>query len=237
MSKVLHFEQCPNCATKGKDRSSDNLGVYADGGAHCFSCGYHRNAKFQLNFLIQEKVNDQEKIVLPRDFTREVPAEGWKWLLQYGLSYSYWKPFTGYTPAENRIILTVGQPIRFSQGRALTVGERKWKVYGSKRGYVDAFGEQLSGEVVLVEDLISAHKVGHVTPCIALFGTNIEDDVVKKLQDLKRPVALWLDDDQYTYLPKKINRLRTLLTHPVRYIRTTKDPKSYSIDEIKEILA
>lgn len=236
MARVTHFKQCPNCAAKGKDRSSDNLGVYSDGGAHCFSCGYHRGAKFQLNFLIKEPINDQEKVVLPRDFTREVPADAWKWLLQYGLPYSYWKSYTGYSPGDKRLILTVGNPIRFSQGRSLTVGDSKWKVYGNKRGYVNAISEQLSDQVVLVEDLISAHKVGQVTSCIPLFGTNIDDLVVKKLQQLNRPMALWLDNDQYIYLPKKINRLMTLLTHPVRYIKTTKDPKHYSVSEIKEIL-
>lgn len=231
------FEQCPKCADKGKDRSGDNLSLYSDGGAYCFSCGYYQPPKFQLKFLTPiDKVQNAEKEVLPRDFTREIPAEGWKWLLQYGLPYSYWKPYTGYSPAHNRLILTFGSPIRFSQGRALTVGDSKWRFYGDGHNYVETLGKQLSKEVVLVEDLISAHKVAQVTSCIPLFGTNIHDTVVKELRILKRPVALWLDDDQYVYLPRKINRLKTLLDLPIRYIRTTKDPKSYSNNEIKEIL-
>ena len=236
MSRFVGFEQCPNCAKKGKDRNGDNLGTYSDGGAHCFSCGYHRPPKFQLKLLTKEKVDDTEKAVLPRDFTREVPVAGWKWLLQYGLPYSYWKPYTGYSPSQNRLILTFGNPIRFSQGRALTVGDRKWKFYGDGHAYVETLGEQLSKEVVLVEDLISAHKVAQVTSCICLFGTNAHDTVVKELQRLKRPVTLWLDDDQYVYLPKKIGRLQTLLNWPVRYVRTTKDPKEYTISEIQNIL-
>ena len=36
-SKYLRHEGCPSCG------SSDALAVYADGGEHCFSCGYHTN--------------------------------------------------------------------------------------------------------------------------------------------------------------------------------------------------
>ena len=36
-SKYLRHEGCPSCG------SSDALAVYADGGHHCFSCGYHTN--------------------------------------------------------------------------------------------------------------------------------------------------------------------------------------------------
>lgn len=90
--------------------------------------------------------------------------------------------------------------------------------------------------VVLVEDLISAHKVAQVTKAIPLFGTSIHIKVIQALRALKRPVALWLDEDQYGYLPRKINRLQTFLDVPVTFIRMRKDPKRYSIDEIKEIL-
>jgi len=174
--------------------------------------------------------------VLPSDFQREVPAEGWKWLLQYGLSYTYWQPHTGYSERENRLILTVGQPTRFSIGRSLGVGGSKWKIYGDKSSYIEVISEQLSKEVVLVEDLISAHKVGQVTSCIPLFGTAISDGAIKKLAQLNRPVSLWLDNDQYGLLSKKIGRLQSFLGVPVRYIRTDKDPKGYSVNEIKEIL-
>ena len=90
--------------------------------------------------------------------------------------------------------------------------------------------------IVLVEDVVSAHKVGQVATCIPLFGTKVLDVVVKKLVEFKRPVALWLDEDQYTLLPPKINRLQTFLGASVRYIKTPLDPKAYSISNIQEIL-
>lgn len=90
--------------------------------------------------------------------------------------------------------------------------------------------------IVLVEDIISAHKVAQVTACLPLFGTGIYPKAVQALRALKRPVSLWLDEDQWGLLPPKINRLQALLGIPVGFIRTEKDPKAYSLDELKEIL-
>jgi len=240
MSTFVRLEQCPRCAENGRDRHGDNLGVYSDGGAHCFSCGFHRAAKFALKHLIERNVtDDKEKAVLPSDFQREIPTAGWKWLLQCQLPMSYWKTYCGYSPREERLIFTVGNPTRFSVGRFVgdpSLGKSKWKVYGDKSSYVEIVSEQLSEQIVLVEDIISAHKVGHVASSIPLFGTIITDLVVKKLQELNRPVRLWLDQDQYSLLPRKINRLQAFLGVSVSHITTRKDPKEYSIEEIKEIL-
>lgn len=237
MAKVIRFEACPRCRERGQDRRGDNLGVYADESAHCFSCGHHIFPRFQLTFVNKEShIDDSKKDILPRDFTREVPAECWKWLLQYGLSYTYWKTYCGYSPSANRLILTYGNPIQFSQGRGFTVGDSKWKNYGDRYALSEPIGKELAGEVVVVEDLISAHKVGQVTPALPLFGTTVSDIAVKALRAMDRPVVLWLDQDQYQLLPKKIHRLQTLLRHPVRYVSTVKDPKALSLEEIKNEL-
>jgi hypothetical protein len=237
MSKVVKQGPCPRCRERGQDRRGDNLAIYADGGSHCFSCGFHQRGKFQLTFINKdEEPSDNAKTVLPRDTTKEIPARFWKWLLQYGLSYTYWAPYCRYSEAHDRIIFTYGEPVQFAQGRSLDLGTNKWVNYGPKHHYVETLSGGLSGEVVLVEDLISAHKVAQVAPCIPLFGTMIPDIVIKELLRLKRPVALWLDDDQYGILSKKINRLQSLLGQSVRFIHTKKDPKALSLDEIKEVL-
>ncbi len=238
MSRFVALEQCPRCAERGRDRRGDNLAVYNDNSKHCFSCGWHQGPSFRLKFLNKEPEDVHQKAVLPSDFTREIPAAGWKWLLQYGLSMSYWKAYCGYSEKANRLIICHGTPTYLSVGRYIgdVVGTSKWKIYGDKTQHVETLGRQLSKEVVLVEDLVSAHKVAQVTSSIPLFGTAIFDGVVKELRSLGRPVTLWLDEDQYTHLPRKIGRLQALLNVPVRHIRTTKDPKDYTLDEIKEIL-
>lgn len=221
---------------RGKDRSQDNLAIYIDGSKHCFSCGWHIGPNFKHHFDSKKETNVHEKIVLPSDWSRDIPVDHWKWLLQYGLPMSYWKAYCGFTEKENRLIITHGNPVYVSVGRSLDLGASKWKIYGDKTSRVETLSRQLSKEVVLVEDLVSAHKVAQVTSCIPLFGTAIFDLVIKELRALERPVTLWLDADQYSLLPKKMGRLQALLNVPVRHICTPKDPKSYSVVEIKDIL-
>ncbi len=244
-----HYEGCPKCIEQGRDRSRDNLARYHDGSGYCFSCGHSILPKHFIRRKVVDHV-DEDKAVLPFDFTREVPANAWKWLLQWGLPYSYWKPYTGYSPASERLVLTVGNPIKFSIGRYLgtDAGERgangkwvrrpprKWHFWGDGHGYVEVLGPGQVGPVVLVEDLISAHKVSQVATCICLFGTNVHDKAIASLMALKRPTTLWLDADQLSLLPKKLNRLNAFLRHPVRFIYTDKDPKAYSLSQIKEYL-
>jgi hypothetical protein len=237
-------EPCPKCRERGADRSGDNLVLFPDGGGHCFACGHH---VFPSIFERFQKVKEEdgaksEKGPLPRDFTREVPAVAWKWLLKFGLPYSYWKPYTGYSPADERLVLTVGNPTKFSQGRYLGTeeGRRKWFFYGDPRSApVEVLGDPFADptkRLVLVEDLISAHKVGQVAPAICLFGTNISDEVIRVLKALRSPVVVWLDGDQYSTIHKKVNRLQTFLAYPVSFVSTEKDPKEHSLDEIPSIL-
>ena len=238
MAKFLRYEPCPKCRENGRDRRGDNLAVYSDGGIHCYACGYHRNARL---YLKTEPEKYEQTSALPRDFTREVPAAGWKWLLQWGLPYSYWKTFTGYSPSTERLILTHGEPIEYCVGRYIgtDAGQRKWRAWGDRLRTATILGDTATNptkELIIVEDLISAHKVAQVVPCLPLFGTSLYPKAIAALRALKRPTTLWLDRDQYTLLAPKINRLQAVLNVPVRFVSTDKDPKAYSLDEIKEIL-
>jgi hypothetical protein len=244
MGTVVRFEPCPKCREQGRDRAGDNLGCYSDGSAHCFSCGYHR---FVKGYIKKEpKYVNENQAVLPADFTRDIPADAWRWVLQYGLSYSYWKKYCGYSESTSRLVFTVGDPPRFSIGRYIgnDAGERaktdrtfrKWTTWGDRGEYTEFLGRDNPGEVALVEDLISAHKVSQITPCIPLFGTRINDATLRELREYNRPVVLWLDADQKTLLIPKVHRLQFFLEVPIRTITTSLDPKYYSLSDIKEIL-
>lgn len=43
---VLSKSACPKCRDRGEDTSGDNLINYADGGSHCFACGYNINSAY-----------------------------------------------------------------------------------------------------------------------------------------------------------------------------------------------
>jgi hypothetical protein len=240
MGRFLRHEQCPRCARNGRDRHGNNLGVYADGGTYCFSCGFGSGPSIRAVLAKEQPIHDKEKAVLPSDFTREVPPAAWKWLLQYGIPLTYWKTHCGYSEKESRLVFPIGEPTKFSCGRYVgsePVGKSKWKVYGDKSSHIEIISKQLSTDVVLVEDIISAHKVGFVATAIPLFGTAIGERLLKVLIELDRPVCLWLDADQYGQLNRKLGKLMAFTKHRVKVIRTNKDPKECTFEEIrKEVL-
>jgi hypothetical protein len=236
------YEPCPRCRSRGKDSRGDNLVCYPDGGKHCFSCGYHVFASVLSVFknLKEKEVNDTK--VLPIDFSREVPTEAWKWLLQYGLSYSYWQPYVGYSSSYGRLVIQARDipngSTRFSIGRLIdkTKEGRKWFVWGDCHSSAESFGRP-GAFTVLVEDIISAHKVGQVAESLCLFGTEIHKAHTYFLRDnSNRPIILWLDKDQEGYVSKKALRIQMLTNRPVIILHTHKDPKELTFNEIKEQL-
>lgn len=248
MARFDHYEPCPRCTDGGRDRAGDNLAIYSDGGSHCFSCGYHR---FPVGVPVRKpEVDDGAKSVLPADFTREVPARAWEWLLQYGLSWRYWTPFVGWSERESRLVITCGTPIGFSVGRFIgtptTKGEpdetplrqpRKWFAYGNCHANANVFGwDTDGGKTVLVEDIVSAHKVGQHTPCIPLFGTRVPAPVMTTLRHIGLPILMWLDKDQDVHSARRAAQLAMVTGLPVTYVSTNTDPKCQTISKIGEIV-
>lgn len=231
----MRRKACPSCRTKGQDRKGDNLVLYQDGGAHCFACGYTEKARFNPRFT-KEPPKPIRDTVLPYDFTKEVPKEGWEWLKQWGISPLYWKEHCGYSPREHRLIFPYGKdPIRYAQGRALCSGI-KWSSYGQRPLEYEPVGAGLLDKVVLVEDIISAHKVGFVAKAVPLFGTKLYPGVLRLLKQLGLPVVVWLDGDQWGFdLAGLINTLQ-LQGLEVSVVHTKEDPKRISVTKIKELL-
>ena len=237
MSRCIKHGPCPKCRELGNDNRGDNLAIYDDGGAHCFACGYHSYPN--INYRLQPKVHAKPNTnLLPFDFTREIPTRAWEWLLQYGLPYSYWKAHCGYSPKEERLVFCVGEPLQFSIGRYVgTSGDKpkKWYVWGDCHKHCEVIG---TGEkVILVEDLISAHKVAQVTQAIPLFGTKIHKPHLYYLLNTDQDIILWLDKDQEFNSRKTAIRLQSLINKEVKVITTDKDPKCLSLDKIQTTLS
>lgn len=231
MSQVIGTMPCPKCREKFRDNRGDNLIMYADGGYHCFSCSYHIHAKTYIRK--QPNVNEN-KTMLPSDCTREVPTKAWKWLLQYGLGYRYWQEYCSYSEKDERLVFR----LETGNGVGRYFGDdpkaRKWYAYGDLHKQAILFGSyQDAPRVTLVEDLISAHKVSQVGPCIPLFGTEVSPSVVATLNHIKLPVRFWLDHDQMGNIVHKTVRLSNLINQPVDYIFTNADPKACSLERIK----
>ena len=114
---------------------------------------------------------------------------------------------------------------------------RKWHCYGNAHKTAHIIGNRETSKcIVLVEDLLSAHKVSQVNATIPLFGTNIFDSVINVLRLYKLPVVFWLDKDQNGNIIKKCNRVNMLTGLPVRYVFTDKDPKELDLNTIKQTI-
>jgi hypothetical protein len=239
MSKVIAFEQCPSCADRGRDSRGDNLALFADGGYHCFSCGLHRNARLPVSKPSQDL--DYDKAIVPTDFSREIPGVAWEWLLQYGLGWNYWKPYVGWSEKDSRLVFTVGTPMFASTGRFIPTGgresKRKWFHYGNPKLRPTLFGDlEAAKSVVLVEDLISAHKLGQVGLATPLFGTSVPEPLVPILRHLGLPIIMWLDKDQEEHARKRANWLSTITGLPVKFVFTNKDPKALPLDKLHQLV-
>lgn len=227
MSRFSHYEPCPRCVANGRDSRGDNLGCYSDGSKYCFACHYR---VFANHRVVLEK-DAKPTALYPGDFQRNVPAKALKWLLGYGLSYTYWAPLIGWSESWQRLIFEVGDDPSFTIGRYFgEENRRKWHVWGESHATAHSIGE--GKEVVLVEDVVSMHKVGQITTCMALFGTQIHPAHVRYLNYLKLPIIIWLDKDQEHRVKSIAFRLQSLLGLPCQVVSTEKDPKELTEKQI-----
>lgn len=129
----------------------------------------------------------------------------------------------------------------FSIGRFLGEPDRrtrKWYVWGDSHRHAEVVGEDhRSDGIVVVEDVVSMHKVGQVNTTICLFGTAFHPCHYYYLRQANKPVVLWLDKDQELNVKKKALQLESIIDNPVSIISTDKDPKSLTFKEINENLS
>ena len=89
----------------------------------------------------------------------------------------------------------------------------------------------------LVEDIVSAEKVGEFVDCAALLGTNLSDELVAHIISLGyKKVVLWLDDDAFMKACKLSDRYGLAFPQGVSVVHTTSDPKDMPFEEIEEIV-
>ena len=253
---MIHYVPCPRCRENGRDRSGDNLVMFSEHNGYCFNCKYCVFPKHYVPRGLKENVNAREKALRPSDYTREIPSSALRWLLQFGLPYSHWRESIGYSPKEQRLVFSVSQEsgdLAFSIGRFISTGNipqpgtsyerepRKWYVWGDSHKHCAVYGthkDDRGGPIVLVEDLISAHKCAAAGfTSVPLFGTEVHPAHMYYLINSDKPVVLWLDKDQEQLVKRKAMRLESLLNRSVRVVTTERDPKMLSFKEINDKLS
>jgi DNA primase len=184
---------------------------------------------------------------LPHDCTPDISARGLVWLFRSGITTEEIEAYRiCYSPSLNRVILPVydrSGALIYWQGRYLgdakADGERKytnqWQA-SRELTYFMTETHRLDRTIVLVEDILSAIKVGRVTNSVALLFATIPSRLVRLLvEDGYRRIVLWLDPDKAEYTARQLMRLRSF-NYPVRRVYSPRDPKCYSDWEIREFL-
>lgn len=235
------------CAKEGKDKDGNNLGVYSDGGVYCFSCGYSRSAQGtqRLKKAAQGGTEPLAKpVCLPRDVDFELPRVARDYLRGYALTQEdinvnrimwseEWQRLIFPYFGEGGLLGWQGRYLGNSSGKA------KWYSQGDLKDIIHTCGNEKPGfgqrPVVLVEDIISAIRVGHSCEASALFGSHLSTARAFRYSRFYDKIIVWLDKDKELYSIKLCQHLRQLGL-VCRSVITDKDPKEYSDQEIVDIL-
>jgi len=222
----------------------------------CFACDYkpfEMKGKQTLDELKElKRLNDEAKntanardITLPKDFTTDIPLEGRLWLYSNGITSKLRKKYNiGYSESLRRVMLPVndtkGSLIWF-QCRALLEGQKPKYLQpsGDKSSVLfqskSIENGETSKEVILVEDIMSAIRVGDVQQAASLLGTKADTHQINFLSRYDK-VYTWLDADKAGRRGSATIRQSLELLTECHDIRTEHDPKQYSKQQIRAIL-
>lgn len=236
MAKFLSHEPCPSCGSR------DNLGRYSDGSAFCFGCHYVERGT--VSPFVGERNGKTESssagIGFPADATTHLDARGLEFLAQYGLSgHSIIRAGIRWSSGWEQLLF----PLYDSDGELCCVQARNFNAKRASKAKYYNVGDKTESctyygttqTVVLVEDCVSAIKVGMVETGFPLLGTSISKERIKWLSDRFSRIIVWLDSDKYREA-REISDSIKLLGVATKTIYTEHDPKTYSVEQIKEFL-
>lgn len=229
MSRVIEQGRCEFCG------SSDAGTHYEDGGFYCFSCrkGYRGSAVVGYRSHKTNITEGHERIEFPPETIGYIPEIAQAWLDQYDLTkkeLSLWR----WTSHQEMLIYPVyqGQTLTFWQGRYFPARMPKTHNKGDLRGLPHVIEPGVAGDrLIVVEDVVSALKVGRHVDCLCMFGSSVRMEWLPWLRKRYKHVSLWFDYDKRKQAVAVKSRLN-LLFPKTDIIVTERDPKEYSNEEL-----
>jgi DNA primase len=244
---------CPECGA-GTNTNAAIISHRTRGySIHCFACDYNDfESKGQLTLTELKRIAElneqaQEPITqleLPHDYTTDIPRHGRLWLYKGGITETTWKKYRiGYSELYDRVVLPVFDSednLIWFQCRALYKEQTPKYLQPSRdksgvlfraRGCTES-----TRNAVIVEDILSAIRVGRHISTYSLLGTKIntgQENVLSK----HKSITTWLDSDRAGRRGAAKIRKSLGLVCETSNIVTECDPKELSDHEIKKILA
>lgn len=241
-SVFLYHAPCPKCGSK------DNLGVWEDGHKWCFGCSYFVPPPDTIENLkkkIQPKMDNKYNVVDSIDtsnFTSYVPSKAIWWLKKYGITDDEIQ-FYGicWNPSTDSLVFPMKQDgvIKLTNERYFgsNIKHPKYLTYGQKtKLHTFIVSPHHNGHLVIVEDPVSYIKVGRLASSLPLLGATIPTSVHKWAVGKFKSVRVWLDIDKATRSFIEASKFSQYIPD-TRSILTEYDPKEYSTEQIKFILA
>lgn len=220
--------------------SSDAMSEYDDH-YYCFSCkAYIRKNNYSP---IVHRPRRQDKVDYPIGAVfnpKKFPLDACRWLYENGVfdhSIEEYKIF--YVPETHRVGIPTlsrhGDLLNY-QTRRLNEDDGTPKYLG--RGPKNLFHSRFTKTTycVIVEDMLSAIRVGELCSSIALCGTSLPTKRVWDIIDIFKAAIIWLDGDAPGLKAASKIEKQLSLYIPCKIIKSTEDPKKYTKKEIREII-
>lgn len=254
MPIISRSKDCHNC---GANHSNLCYTVYHDGW-YCYSChtGSRKSSEHYV-FRPQELVTEKKKLVVPANTLNinKFSVKALEWLYSY---YVYDDLISNsriaYCESTEHYPESLLLPVLFDQDNNLIEYQRRFfpKAFFSSSGVKDVvFISGKGDKLIIVEDYISALRVGQHTPCLCLFGTSFKPNVMLNRLMQYTDISIWLDNDEpgivasdkiFKQLQKEYKiqaKLRPMLYQNdinIRQIKTQHSAKDYCDYEIKNII-
>jgi hypothetical protein len=188
--------------------------------------------------MMDNRIERQEFMPIPRDATTTVIGPGMEWLQQYELTrMDILHNDVMWSESRQQLIFpfkTDGVLLAWQARDFKPDAKTKWFSQGNLRELFHVLGNHQEREVVLVEDIVSAIKVSRYKNTLCLFGSNPPDDVLARIKTFYDKAFVWLDADAQD---KAMKACRTLEKMGVESLPlfTVKDPKENTYAEINYI--
>lgn len=188
----------------------------------------------------------ERKNAVPKDITHnwaEWTKPAREWLSKYGITEQESKRYSlGYSSTMNRVVLPTydedGLTGFITRKLSDSDNKPKYLTYSNDKSRMIVFTGEITNTLVLVEDMVSAIKVGRHTTAVPLLGTNLSMALrAEILRSSFNRFIIWLDHDNPTVIKKEIELHKVLsLYGDSEIIRSKKDPKEHSDKEIIQII-